>query len=504
MAFARTTWQLALVAALVFVACSGSRGGITGDDGGADSRDDGGGPDGNDGGGSGNDGGNPDGGNPDGGNPDGGNPDGGLMIPDAGNPTGLFPLRVSADGGSLVANDGSPFFMHGEAAWSLIVQVTTAGAMQYLSDRRTRGVNTIMVSLIEHFYSDNPPANTAGVKPFAVDGDFSTPNEAYFAHADQVIDLAASQGIAVLLFPSYLGLQVHEGWRGEMAAMGSVAGAPKCVSYGTFLGRRYANRKNIIWTWGGDFTPIAGSTTETCQKAIRDALLAASPAGTLSTTHWEPESNSRTQPTFASSIDVVGVYTYLDVLARCRDERAVTPRKPTFLIETCYEHETFRGCSGTASEIRRRGWWGFLRCGAGEISGNKPIWHFGSGWQQELASAGSNSQVRLVTIANSVRWQTLAIDDLLITAGRGSNPFEVVPARTADRQQALIYASPGAAASFTVNLSRMSGPVTATWQDPTAVRSIPAGENLTGSRTFNRPGNNNGNDTDWVLVLSSP
>jgi hypothetical protein len=495
MAFARPTWQLALVAALAFAACSGSSSRIPGDDAG------GGGTDGGDDGGGGNDAGNDDGGLP----PDGGGlpPDAG-MPPDAGTPPdSLFPLKLSADRGSLVANDGSPFLLHGEAAWSLIAQLTVAGATQYLSDRRTRGVNALIVNLIEAFYSSNPPANAAGDRPFTVAGDFSTPNERYFAHADRIIDLAASHSIAVLLFPSYLGKESHEGWRDQMSAMGA-GGAPKCVSYGTFLGQRYANRKNIIWVWGGDFTPAVGSAVETCLKAIRDAVLAASPAGTLSTTHWAPGSTSRTQATFAGAIDIVGVYSYFDIVAPCRAERDATPRKPTFLMETFYEHETFNSCAPTTAEVRRRQWWGFLGCGAGEISGNSSIWRFGSGWQTQLGSPVSANQVRLAAIANSVRWQTLAIDDSLITAGRGNGYSEIVPARSADRKQALIYVSPTAASPFTVDLNRMSGPVSATWQDPTAARSMSAGENLTGSRAFTRPGNNSGGDPDWVLVLSSP
>jgi hypothetical protein len=416
--------------------------------------------------------------------------------------TGLFPLGVSGDGSHLVTSDGQPFLLHGEAAWSLIVQLGTDDAMRYLADRRSRGVNAVIVNLIEAFYSNNPPANSAGDKPFTLDGDFSTPSERYFAHADRVIDLAASQGIAVLLFPAYLGKESQEGWRDQMSAMGA-GGAPKCVSYGSFLGQRYANRKNIIWVWGGDFTPAAGSAVETCLEAIRDAVLAASP-GALSTTHWAPGSTSRTQPTFAGAIDIVGVYSYFDVVGPCRAERDATPRKPTFLMETCYEHETFNSCAATTAEVRRRQWWGFLGCGAGEISGNNPIWDFGSDWPRELTSPVSGSQVRLVTIASSVRWHTLAIDDSLITAGRGNGYSEVVPARSSDGKQALIYVSPNAASSFTVDLGRMSGPVSATWQDPTAMRSMSAGDDLTGSRAFTRPGNNSGGDPDWVLVLSSP
>lgn len=489
----RTTWGLSVGAAcavaLALAGCSGSHG-TTGDDSGGGGDGPGGGDDGP-------------------GGSDGGVtiPDGGLTIPDGGTPpASLFPLALSADRSSLVANDGTPFLLHGEAAWSLIAQLSTNDAMQYLADRRTRGVNAVLVNLIENFYSAHHPRNAAGDAPFTTTGDFSTPNEAYFAHADRVIDIAASQGIAVLLFPSYLGLMAQEGWRGEMSTMGSVQGAPKCTGYGTFLGQRYASRNNIIWVWGGDYTPTGDPDVETCLKAIRDAILAAAPAGTLSTGHWEPESTSRDEPAFASAIDIVGVYTYLDILGPCRTARAATPRKPTFLLETCYENESIRSCAATTAEVRRRQWWGFLGCGAGEISGNNPIWLFASGWPQALASPLSNSQVRLTTIAHSVRWQALAPDDNLITAGRGSGYTEVSATRTTDAgpKQALIYLPPGSASSITLNLSLLGGSVTATWQDPSAVRSMSAGTALTGSRAFANPGKNTGGDSDWVLVLTTP
>jgi hypothetical protein len=420
---------------------------------------------------------------------------------DAPPPMGLFPLGVSSDGTHLVAADGTPFLLHGEAAWSLIAQLTTAETMQYLADRHRRGVNAIIVNLIEAFYSDHPPNNAAGDPPFTAKDDFSTPSEAYFAHADQVIDLAASQGMAVLLFPSYLGLQAQEGWRNQMSTMDTT----KCASYGRFLGQRYATRHNIIWVWGGDYTPPTGSAGETCMKSIRDGILAAEP-GVLATAHWQPESTSRDEPAFVNSISLVGVYTYMLDLQRCLTARAVTPRKPAFLIETCYENESIRSCPNTPADIRRRQWWAFLGCGAGEIVGNNPIWKFGSGWPQQLASPASLGEQRLAAIAGSVAWQTLAPDSALITIGQApaGNDAELAITRTADRKQALIYVPPAGASTITLDLTRMTGPVTATWQDPTADHSVAAGDGLAGSHIFITPGKNNGGDTDWVLVLAAP
>jgi hypothetical protein len=395
--------------------------------------------------------------------------------------------------------------LHGEAAWSLIVQLSTSDTMVYLDDRSRRGVNAIVVNLIEHQYSAHPPSNAAGNAPFSTPGDFSTPAAAYFGHVDTVIDLAASKGIVVMLFPAYLGLALSEGWRDEMAKMGA-GSAPKCTAYGNFLGQRYASKKNILWMWGGDDTPTNEPAVENCMKAIRDAIVAAAPG--VTSAHWAPESTSLDEPAFKDSIHAVGVYTYMqDLQARCRATRAMQPRRPTFMIETCYEGEDIRGCSTASSEARRRQFWGWLGCGAGQIYGIGGMWQFSSNWKNLLGSPVSRSASRLRAIAEQVSWNTLSPDDSLVTAGRTPNrpDLDVYAARTADQKQAVIYLSPNASAQITVDLTRLTSAVTGIWQDPTDNHSVAAGDGLTGSHVFTRPaGNNNGGDNDWVLVLTTP
>jgi hypothetical protein len=419
-------------------------------------------------------------------------------------PQGLFPLHVSSDGASLTTDDGRPFLLHGEAAWSLIAQPSTSDAMRYLADRHNRGINALIVNLIEHQYADHAPANAAGDQPFTTGGDFSTHSEAYFAHADRVIDMAASQGMVVLLTPSYLGyMGGSEGWFEEMEALSTT----KCRNYGDFVGQRYAGKHNIIWVWGGDFTPPDGSKGETCMKAIRDGILAAEP-GVLSTGHWDPDTTSRSESAFTNSIKLVGVYNYQqDLQDTCRATRtdADSPRMPTFLIETCYEGETIQGCNAAPSEARRRMFWGWLGCGAGQFYGIGGMWQFSSSWPNKLGSPVSVSAQRLLAVAQQVAWPTLS-DTAMVTSGGGTpgTASEVIARRTANGKQAVIYIPPGGGSSITVDLNQLTGSVTALWQDPTADHSVAAGDGLTGSHTFNTPGANSGHDSDWVLVLTTP
>lgn len=94
------------------------------------------------------------------------------------------PLRVSDNGRYIEAAGGTPFLLHGDTGWSLIVQRFKEEIKEYMQNRRQMGFNAILLNLIECFLADRPPKNKAGYEPFTQSGDFSTPNELNFAHAD--------------------------------------------------------------------------------------------------------------------------------------------------------------------------------------------------------------------------------------------------------------------------------------------------------------------------------
>jgi len=66
------------------------------------------------------------------------------------------PIGVADNRRYLVDHAGRPFFLHGEAAWSLISATKREDVELYLSDRRARGFNAISVVLIDHL---EPPTN---------------------------------------------------------------------------------------------------------------------------------------------------------------------------------------------------------------------------------------------------------------------------------------------------------------------------------------------------------
>ncbi|MEL6614932.1 MAG: DUF4038 domain-containing protein, partial [Bacteroidota bacterium] len=169
-----------------------------------------------------------------------------------------WPLRV--EGRSLVDQRGTPVLLHGDAAWSAIVNLTREDMDRYLEDRQRKGFNAVYVNLVEWTFSNQSPGwrNANGNDPFigTVDGyvpDMTQPNEPYWEHVDYFMDRAGELGIAVVAFPAYAGWQ--QGFDGWSFAL-EVNGVARLRAYGLFLGGRYGNRPHVIWSAGGDWGPV--------------------------------------------------------------------------------------------------------------------------------------------------------------------------------------------------------------------------------------------------------
>ena len=69
----------------------------------------------------------------------------------------IFPVAIKSGNRYLVDATDRPFLIHGDTAWSLIVQLKRPDAEIYLEDRRVRGFNTILVNLLEHQVREQSP-----------------------------------------------------------------------------------------------------------------------------------------------------------------------------------------------------------------------------------------------------------------------------------------------------------------------------------------------------------
>jgi hypothetical protein len=425
-----------------------------------------------------------------------------------------FPLAVAPGKRYLVDAAGRPFLLHGDTAWSLIADLTREQVELYLDDRRARGFNTILVNLIEHRFSKDPPANAYGESPFqTLDrtggagpfADFAAPNEAYFAHVDWVLRRAAEAGFLVLLTPSYAGWEGgSQGWYRAMVANGP----DRLRQYGSYLGRRYRDFTNILWVEAGDYDPPNKDLVRAIAAGIREFDPRA-----LHTAHGTPDTPLMEYWQGEPWLQVNNVYTYGPVHTRALEEYGRPEGMPFFLIESAYENEH----EASERRLRTQAYQAVLSGAAGQVFGNNPIWHFdGPGiydapasWQEALNSRGAQSMTHLHDLLTSLPWWRLEpdLDHSLLTGGRGPEDERAVAARTADGSLAIIYMPD--CREVTVDLARLAGPeVTARWYDPangqfTELSGSPFP--AAGARRFRpTPRRNSSGFDDWLLILESP
>lgn len=411
----------------------------------------------------------------------------------------IYPLKVEAGKRYLVDQNNKPFLLQGDAAWSLIVQLNDADVEQYLSNRRQKGVNAIMVNLLEHKFCDHPPLDLAGDGPFTTPGDFSTPNEKYFAHADWVIRKAAENGITVLLYPIYLGYKgTDEGWVEEALANGPA----KCIEYGRYLGKRYKDFDNIVWMMGGDRHPgTALEDVDMIALGIREY-----DHRHIFSAHCEPEHSAVDDYSGGGWLNFNTTYTYEIVHSKLLQDFNRTPGMPFILVESSYEGEH----NASAVQIRRQAYWSILCGGFGHVFGNNPIWHFGGPglfavnvtWQQALDLPGSVGMEHWGKLFRSRKWYDLVPDQKheVVTSGLGE--FQgldyLAAARTSDGSTVIAYLP--SYRTIGVDMSKIQArEIKAWWFDPrngkaTAAGTFPAA----GTHEFTPPG-----EGDWVLVLDN-
>jgi len=453
-----------------------------------------------------------------------------LLTSSAASPTVYpFPIKVSKNGRYLIDRQGRPFRIQGDSAQSLIANLTYAEADAYLTDRKSKGFNTVNINLLEHKFAVNAPRNRRGDPPFSTQDNFGTPNDAYFAFADSIIDLAAAKGMLVSLAAMYLGY--GGGDQGWWSALTNATNTQEvCYKFGLYVGSRYKNRVNILWVIGGDFTPPPGSEGEKRLHKFMEGVKAAG-ASQLWSGDWNAPCISTDVRAFASQMDVNAVYTYgmsgHDGLtyAESRSAFSYSPPRPAYLKETGYENEVW--LPGDPASVRKYEYWAVLGgASAGAFFGHRDIWSFATSnwssglapnprpWQTVLNSTGSLDMMHLGELLDSVSWYRLVPSGtagmkVLVVAGGGTygKPDYVTAAASDDGSLLLAYVPPTVnSPTLAINMEALAAPATARWFDPTTGAYIDVSGGMfhnSDSKTFTIPGMNSSGARDWVLVIET-
>ena len=244
----------------------------------------------------------------------------------------VYPLKVSRNRRYLVDQRNVPFLIVGDSPQAMIGNLSVNDAAAYIANRKAAGFNALLVDLLCAKYTGCRDDGTTfdGIKPFTTPGDLSTPNPAYFARADAIIQLAAKAGMVVFLDPIETG-----GWLSVLRANGIA----KDRAYGRFLGTRYKRFGNIVWFNGNDF--------QTWRNASDDAVVLAVAKGIQSVDHAHIQtveldylkSGSLDDARWRSVIKLDAAYTYYPTYAEVLQEYNRTQFLPVFMVEAGYEFE---------------------------------------------------------------------------------------------------------------------------------------------------------------------
>lgn len=480
----------------------------------------------------------------------------------------VFPLSVEPGGRYLLQADGTPFLICADTTWSLAVNVATTDINTFLNVITGQGFNGVMMNIIEHHYTVvKPPSNVAGRLPFTkrldgasytgspngttgaagTQGQFASDayssistqspdptfiNNAYWLDVETILNACLAHNVAVFVWVAYLGFHNDdEGWLNEMVEWNAVTGAggftgfgfanpakSKIWNYGAWLADRWKAYPHLVWVMGGDY----GSNSQGLsapQKAAIEQLAdgmksVAGQLSTLFTAHWDRPAIATDTSLATVTFDLNLAYCDEAVAEVTRRGYAHTPVIPTFLGEYFYENDLFGG----SAPYRKYVYWGFLGGIAGGFFGNEQLWRFDDGTPGTDYTTIETTQATLdasrqFAFWKSKPWHRLVPNGLggigtLITAGGGTASPQstnyVAAAMTPQGDLLLAYIPPAHTGSVTIDMSKLTAQITASWFDPTdsSITAIGSFAN-TGTHAFTPPATNNAGDTDFLLVLET-
>lgn len=392
-----------------------------------------------------------------------------------------WPLKVSSNKHYLADSSGRPFFMVADTVWGMFQNVDVANAKKYIDIRKSQGFNTVMSNFFFHSYDQDTPRG----KPF--NAGITSPNESWWKGVDEIVSYAQSQGMTMYVGPMWW--RTHGGLDG-----GNTPSNADLTAYGQFLGKRYANAKNVIWFIGGDDDneKFYGPS-----DALAQGLVGAAPGAILSYHNQDnaPAMQSRSWHSFYSfqwnSNSEPWPYDLV------KEHRGWSPTKPVLDMEPAYDPSTCCGSdrNTTAQKNRRSGWWAALAGSMGVVYGGpRSVWNLGGESGGQLPTADLNRPAAKETavvgkVLSQYNWASLVPDTgaTVVTGDRGSGDSYVTAGASADGK--LIIAYTPTKRSLSVDLSKLSGPGTATWINPSTGQAAGAAQAVSnsGTKTFSSP-----------------
>jgi hypothetical protein len=441
-------------------------------------------------------------------------------------PTGstAFPIKASANGRYFTDANGVPWIMVADAAHHMIPAIAPSSIQSYLNDRVQNGFNSINLFFMCANAGTCPASGAAldGTLPFTAGTgpssyDLSTPNSTYWAKVDSIVTAAANLGLVVFANP------IPWGTSGQnFSTTLQNNGATKDFNFGVFIGNRYKNFSNIIWSTGQDWSSWNSSASDLNDEAqLMAGIRSADPnhlmMAQLSFQQYSNQAIAQGNAAYNTNLTSDFAYTYHEAYDTVLNAYNNTTVLPVVMGESNYETGNNLGLLSSAANafITRQEMWYTMTSGAtGHVWGNEHVNHFDSSYLSNLDTTATTQVKYLTNLFNQYQWWTFAPDQshAVVTAGYGTyngangNMYNATYAATTwDSSTTAILYTP-VSAMLTVDMTKFSKAVTAFWYDPTTGSSTTIGSfPNSGTQTFTTPGTSHADGThDWVLVVDPP
>ena len=444
----------------------------------------------------------------------------------------------------LETSDGRPFFLLGDTAWELLHRLTREEIDHYLENRASKGFNLICTVLLAEFEGLTIP-NAEGEIPL-LGLDPHTPNPRYFDLVDYFVERCQELGLYAALLPTW-GDKLTAPW-GAGPRIFEIGDEATCREYGSWLGKRYGSRSNVMWILGGDRPARLDQISKDWsypwdagfdQNTDWTPLWAAMSEGIRSTSTQPALNAYHPQGGSLSSSQLIHQESWLDInmiqsghggghdvpiWQWIERDYALNPAKPTLDSEPNYEDSpvnpwpTYDPANGffDAYDVRKQCYRSVFAGGCGVVYGNHCIWQFYDSsrepvlvtrymWKEALDRPGAFGVGHLKRLVDEVADGNRIPDDSVVLSDQGEGPTRMCALRDAKSRYAMVYCpSPGRL--FCIDSGVLgSNPPQARWFNPrTAEWSEATIESEgVGQMWFQTPGNSYDPSSDWVLVLQA-
>lgn len=335
-------------------------------------------------------------------------------------------LKISENKRYLQKDSGEPFFWLGDTAWELIHRCSKEEVLLYLDDRKSKGFNLIQTVILAEQDGINTP-NVYGEKPL-IDNNPEKLNEAYFEMVDFVLDQAAERDLMVGLLPTWGDKIVLLEW-----GKGPLIFTPQNAhSYGKILGKKYKDKKNLLWIIGGDRipeTPEHRAIFEVMARGIhlhdKQHLMSFHPLGTHIASDFFDSPWLDIDMCQSGHDRDTKEYQYVE------KNRSATAPRPFINGEARYENIAnafwFKDSNDWLDDydVRVSAWWTMLAGAAGYTYGCNDIWQMykagrnpvisaRTDWTEALHLPGARQMGHMKKFFLGIPWQSLERDQSCI------------------------------------------------------------------------------------------